>query len=57
VVTTENRLEISGALRGVPADIQVFHHPGPKRRGAGHPVKRASTRRHIRTAHTQPTQA
>jgi HSP20 family protein len=33
-VTAENLLEINGALRGVPADVQVFHYPVPTRRGS-----------------------
>jgi HSP20 family protein len=36
-VNAENMLELKGALRGVPADVQVFHHPAPARRGSARP--------------------
>jgi HSP20 family molecular chaperone IbpA len=37
VVTAENLLMLEGAVRGVPADIQVFHHPAAARRGSAAP--------------------
>jgi HSP20 family molecular chaperone IbpA len=36
-VTTENLPDIKGARRGVPAGVQVFHHPAPARRGSAPP--------------------
>ena len=29
-VTPDNHLVLYGALRGIPADIQLYHHPDPK---------------------------
>jgi HSP20 family protein len=31
-VTPDNHLVLHGALRGIPADIQLYHHPDPKGR-------------------------
>jgi HSP20 family protein len=46
-VTPDNRLILHGALRGVPADLQIFHHPAPARRSDRSASKVVEERREL----------